>query len=61
VLDEATSSLDEPTEREVCDALLARLPGTGVIAAGLRPRALELLPRRWTLAERDGANVLLAA
>ena len=61
LLDEATSGLDEPTERQICDTLLARLPHTGVIAAGLRPQAIELMPRRWTLAERDGANVLLAA
>jgi putative ATP-binding cassette transporter len=61
LLDEATSALDEPTERRVCDTLLARLPRTGVIAAGLRPRALELMPKRWTLAERDGGAVLQAA
>jgi putative ATP-binding cassette transporter len=61
VLDEATSGLDEPTERQICETLLARMPNGGLIAAGLRPHALELLPRRWTLAERDGANVLLAA
>jgi putative ATP-binding cassette transporter len=61
VLDEATSGLDEQTERQICDTLLERMPHTGVIAAGLRPRALELMPRRWTLAEREGANVLLAA
>jgi vitamin B12/bleomycin/antimicrobial peptide transport system ATP-binding/permease protein len=61
VLDEATSGLDEPTERRICDALLAGLPHTGVIAAGLRPSALELMQRRWTLSERDGTNVLLAA
>jgi putative ATP-binding cassette transporter len=61
LLDEATSGLDEPTERQVCDTLLARLPRTGVIAAGLRPQAIELMQRRWTLAERDGAHVLLAA
>jgi putative ATP-binding cassette transporter len=61
VLDEATSGLDEPTERRICDTLFDRLPNTGVIAAGLRPRALELMPRHWTLAERDGAGVLLAA
>jgi putative ATP-binding cassette transporter len=61
LLDEATSGLDETTERKVYDTLLERLPRTGVIAAGLRPRAMELLPHRWTLSERDGANVLLAA
>lgn len=61
VLDEATSGLDESTERKIYDTLLTQMPHTGVIAAGLRPRALELMPRRWTLAERDGANVLLAA
>jgi vitamin B12/bleomycin/antimicrobial peptide transport system ATP-binding/permease protein len=61
VLDEATSGLDEPTERRICDTLLERLPRTSVIAAGLRPPALELMPRRWTLDERDGAPVLVAA
>ena len=61
LLDEATSGLDEPTERKIYDVLLERLPRTGVIAAGLRPRAMELMPHRWTLSERDGTNVLLAA
>jgi putative ATP-binding cassette transporter len=61
VLDEATSGLDELTERRVYGVLLERLPRTGVIAAGLRPRTMELMPHRWTLSERDGANVLLAA
>jgi putative ATP-binding cassette transporter len=61
LLDEATSGLDEAAERQILESLLARLPRTGVIAAGLRPRALELMPRRWTLAERDGASVLMAA
>ena len=61
LLDEATSGIDEPTERRIYDTLLARLPRTGVIAAGLRPQAIELMQRRWTLAERDGAHVLLAA
>jgi putative ATP-binding cassette transporter len=61
LLDEATSGLDEATERQIVESLLARLPDTGVIAAGLRPRAMELMPRRWTLTERDGASVLLAA
>ncbi len=61
LLDEATSGLDETTERQVYDTLLARLPRTGVIAAGLRPQTIELMPRRWTLAERDGTGVLLAA
>src|SRR6185295_2083747 len=54
VLDEATSGLDEATERQICDTLIARMPHTGLIAAGLRPRAMELLPRRWTLSQRDG-------
>jgi putative ATP-binding cassette transporter len=61
LLDEATSALDEPTERRVCEVLLERLPRTGVIAAGLRPRTMELMSRRWTLAERDGRGVLQAA
>ena len=61
LLDEATSGLDEPTERRIYDLLLERLPKAGVIAAGLRPRAIELMSRRWTLAERDGKGVLEAA
>jgi putative ATP-binding cassette transporter len=61
LLDEATSALDEPSERRICNVLLERLPRAGVIAAGLRPRAMELMPRRWTLAERDGRGVLQAA
>jgi putative ATP-binding cassette transporter len=61
LLDEATSGLDEPTERKIYDVLLERLPRTGVIAAGLRPRAMELMSHHWTLSERDGANVLVAA
>ncbi len=61
LLDEATSGLDEPTERRIYDVLLERLPHAGVIAAGLRPRAMELMPGRWTLAERDGRGVLEAA
>jgi putative ATP-binding cassette transporter len=60
LLDEATSGLDEPTERRIYDVLLERLPRAGVIAAGLRPRAMELMPRRWTLAEREGRGVLQA-
>jgi putative ATP-binding cassette transporter len=61
LLDEATSGLDEPTERQIYDTLIERLPNAGVIAAGLRPQAIELMQRRWTLTDRDGAGVLLAA
>src|SRR5262245_41219172 len=61
LLDEATSGLDEASERRIVDLLLERLPRAGVIAAGLRPRSLERMPRRWTLAEREGRGVLQAA
>jgi vitamin B12/bleomycin/antimicrobial peptide transport system ATP-binding/permease protein len=61
LLDEATSGIDESTERRIYDTLLTRLPRTGVIAAGLRPQAIELMQRRWTITERDGARILLAA
>ena len=61
MLDGATSGLDEQTERQICEHVARAIAARGVIAAGLRPSALTLMPRRWTLAERDGANVLLAA
>jgi putative ATP-binding cassette transporter len=61
LLDEATSGLDEPTERQIWDTIVARLPHTSVIAAGLRPRATELMEQRWTLVERDGSVELQAA
>jgi putative ATP-binding cassette transporter len=61
LLDDATSGLDEASERRICDLLLERLPRSGWIASGLRPRALELVSQRWTLGERDGAGVLIAA
>jgi putative ATP-binding cassette transporter len=60
-LDEATSGLDETGERRIYALLLERLPRAGLVAAGLRAPALELMPRRWTLAERDGRAVLQAA
>jgi putative ATP-binding cassette transporter len=61
LLDDATSALDESGERRLYDTLIERLPRTGMIAAGLRPRALELMARRWTLSEHGDAAVLQAA
>jgi putative ATP-binding cassette transporter len=61
LLDEATSGLDEAMEQRICDLLLERLPRAGVIAAGLRPGAMERMEGRWTLAEREGTGILLAA
>jgi putative ATP-binding cassette transporter len=61
LLDDATSALDESTERRIYDLLLERLPGTGLIATGLRPSAQERMSRRWTLAERPGGAALHAA
>ncbi|HXK24847.1 MAG TPA: ABC transporter ATP-binding protein/permease [Myxococcota bacterium] len=61
LLDEATSALDEPSERRLYDTLIELLPRTAMIAAGLRPTALELMAQRWTLSEHGDAAVLQAA
>ena len=61
LLDEATAGLDEASEQRIYATLLEQLPHSGVIAAGLRPAAAELMARRWTIEERDGSAALRAA
>lgn len=62
LLDDATSGLDEVTERRIYEVLLQRLPHAAVVALGARMSVLDLLPRRWTLTPRaDGSVVLEAA
>jgi putative ATP-binding cassette transporter len=61
LLDDATSGLDEVTERRIYQVLLERLPGATVISLGARASVIDLLPRRWTLAERRDGTVALEA
>lgn len=62
LLDDATSGLDERTERRLYETLIERLPNAAVIALGARTSVIDLLPRRWTLATRpDGTMALEAA
>ena len=64
LLDEATSDLDEADERRIIELLNERLPHSGWIASGLRPRALEPATQRWRLADGaagDGVSTLQAA
>lgn len=62
LLDDATSGLDEATERRLYETLLRRLPNATVIALGARAGVIDLLPRRWILAPRpDGTMALEAA
>jgi putative ATP-binding cassette transporter len=61
VLDDATSGLDEAAERRAYQHLLARLPGSTVLAAGPRAPALELLPQRWKLVPGAAGGATLEA
>jgi putative ATP-binding cassette transporter len=58
-LDEATASLDEPSEAALYRLLNERLPGTTIVSIGHRSTLNELHDRRLTLA-RDGAAFALA-
>jgi putative ATP-binding cassette transporter len=62
LLDDATSGLDEATERRIYEVLLERLPHATVISLGAHAGVMDLLPQRWTLAPRaDGMATLEAA
>jgi putative ATP-binding cassette transporter len=53
-LDEATSELDEPTEKRIYEILAERLPHTAVISIAKRPAVEAFHGGHWTLAPRDG-------
>ena len=59
-LDEATSGLDEPTERRVYHLLAERLPHTGVVSIADRPTVASFHDRQWRLA-RGGVGTRLEA
>jgi putative ATP-binding cassette transporter len=52
-LDEATASLDEPSEARLYRLLQERLPGAAIISIGHRSTLVAFHRRRFTL-ERDG-------
>lgn len=61
LLDEATSDLDEATEKQVYATLTQRLPNATLIAVAERPGVLPFLPRRWNLTANDEGRVALEA
>jgi putative ATP-binding cassette transporter len=60
-LDEATSGLDEPTERRVYHLLAERLPRTGLVSIADRPTVASFHDRQWRLARGDSGTLLEAA
>jgi putative ATP-binding cassette transporter len=60
-LDEATSGLDEESERRIYYLFRERLPRSAVISIADRPAVAEHHTRRWGVTRRDGAAVLRAA
>jgi len=60
-LDEATSGLDEPTERRVYHLLAERLPRTGVVSIADRPIVASFHDRQWRLARGRVGTMLEAA
>lgn len=58
-LDEATSSLDEASERRLYELVLARLPGAAIVSVAHRPSVAAFHTRRLDFAT-DGARTALA-
>lgn len=58
-LDEATASLDEPTEAQLYALIRERLPKATVVSIAHRPAVAAFHDRRWTLVP-DGAQARLA-
>jgi len=61
LLDDATSGLDEATERRIYELLVERLPHATLISLGAHAGVMDLLPCRWTLAPRSDGVVTLEA
>jgi putative ATP-binding cassette transporter len=55
-LDEATASLDEPSEEQLYALLKERLPGVTIISIGHRSTLEAFHDRRWTMHPRDGQH-----
>lgn len=60
-LDEATSGLDEESERRAYALLREKLPRSAVVSIADRPSIAALHERHWRLRPLDGATVLEAA
>lgn len=60
-LDEATSGLDERSEKRLYELVHERLPRTGMVSIADRPSVAALHGRRWTLVPHERASVLRAA
>jgi len=58
-LDEATSNLDQETERKAYATLVEKVPRAAVVAVAERPGVLDVLPRRWNLAATAEGRVTL--
>ena len=61
LLDDATSGLDEATERRIYEVLVERLPHATLISLGAHAGVMDLLPCRWTLAPKSDGVVTLEA
>jgi putative ATP-binding cassette transporter len=61
LLDDATSGLDEATERRIYEVLLEALPQATVISLGAHAGVMDLLPQRWTFSPRPDGTVSLEA
>jgi putative ATP-binding cassette transporter len=55
-LDEATASLDEPSEKRLYGLLQERIPGVTIISIGHRSTLEAFHDRRWTLHPGDGRH-----
>jgi putative ATP-binding cassette transporter len=60
-LDEATSGLDEESERRIYHIFHEKLPRSAVVSIADRPAVAAQHTKRWTVTRRDGAAVLQAA
>jgi putative ATP-binding cassette transporter len=60
-LDEATSGLDEESERRIYQLFRERLPRSAVVSIADRPAVADQHDRRWSVTRHDGAAVLQAA
>ncbi len=60
-LDEATASLDEPSEEQLYGLLQKRIPGVTIISIGHRSTLEAFHTRRWTMHRAEGQRHILEA